>query len=151
MSLLLSFDPGKRTGWAAFHYGDNNGCYAKGIFSYEELTDFVNMLSGQVRIEAIVVEDYVIRPGVGNRGHARGEAMRVIGQLEGMAARLGIKLIKQRPENRLIAAKWAGVTIPKSHMPDDMSAELHGIYYLRQQGKYTTALERMRNGRDRSE
>lgn len=148
MSLLLSFDPGKRTGWAAFHWGDNGGCYAKGIFSYEELTDFVNMLSGQVRIEAIVVEDYIIRPGVGNRGHARGEAMRVIGQLEGVAARLGTRLIKQRPDVRSIAAKWAGVTVPRGHMPDDMSAELHGIYYLRQQGKYTTALERERNASD---
>lgn len=149
MSLLLSFDPGKRTGWAAFHFGNNDGCYAKGIFSYEELTDFVNMLSDQVRIEAIVVEDYIIRPGAGNRGHARGEAMRVIGQLEGAAARLGCSLIKQRPEVRLVAAKWAGYKVPRGHMPDDMSAELHGIYYLRQQGKYTTVLERTRGG-DRS-
>jgi hypothetical protein len=141
MSLLLAFDPGKRTGIAIFdfHTGELN---SKFVCGYDELTTFVNCLSGN--IAAIVVEDYIIRPGVGNRGHARGEAMRVIGQLEAASYRLSCRLVKQRPEVRLIAAKWSGTKVPKGHMPDDMSAELHGIYYLRQQGKYTTVLERER-------
>lgn len=143
MSLLLSFDPGVRTGFAIFDF-DTGDFKIKGTYTYAALTETVaEFLTGH--IAAIVVEDYIIRPGVGNRGHARGEAMRVIGQLEGVCARLSIPLIKQRPDVRLVAAKWAGYRVPRGHMPDDMSAELHGIYYLRQQGKYTTALERERN------
>lgn len=141
MSLFLSFDPGKRTGVAVFD-GETGDLKLKMIFEYPELTEFLSrVITPPI---AIVVEDYIIRPGVGNRGHARGEAMRVIGQLEAASYRLGCPLIKQRPEVRLVAAKWAGYTVRKGHMPDDISAWLHGIYYLRQQGKYITALERKR-------
>ena len=143
MSLLLSFDPGKRTGFAIFTW-ETGKLHSKTILEYDELTTVLITLTPKHPPQVIVVEDYIIRPGAANRGHARGEAMRVIGQLEGVAARLGCSLIKQRPEIRLVAAKWAGYKVPRGHMPDDMSAELHGIYYLRQQGKYTTALERTR-------
>lgn len=142
MSLLLAFDPGKSTGVAIFTWPTGE-LKIKTSMPYDKLTAFIADIP--INVAAIVVEDYIIRPGVGNRGHARGEAMRVIGQLEAASYRLGCTLVKQRPEVRLIAAKWSGIKVPKGHMPDDMSAELHGIYYLRQQGKYTTALERERH------
>lgn len=139
MSLLLSFDPGKNTGLAIFDW-DTGELKLRTEMSYDRLTEFLSDIP--INVGAIVVEDYIIRPGVGNRGHARGEAMRVIGQLESVAYRIGCTLVKQRPEVRLLAAKWAGYSVRKGHMPDDISAWLHGIYYLRQQGKYATALER---------
>jgi len=143
MSLLLSFDPGKRTGIATFDFPTGTLKH-KWISNYQDLTEWLASITRQNNVVAIVVEDYIIRPGAGNRGHARGEAMRVIGQLEATSYRLGCSLIKQRPEVRLVAAKWAGYKVPRGHMPDDVSAELHGIYYLRQQGRYTTVLERTR-------
>lgn len=142
MSLLLSFDPGKRTGIAVFDF-EKGELKTKSILDYDEFATVLNSIFRAPH--AIVVEDYIIRPGTGNRGHTRGEAMRVIGQLEAASHRIGCRLVKQRPEVRLVAAKWAGYQVPRGHMPDDTSAWLHGIYYLRQQGRYITALERKRN------
>lgn len=142
MSLLLAFDPGKRTGMAMFRF-DTGEFLRKTWLPYDDLTiTLANIETGIV--SAIVAENYRQRPGVGQRGHTKGEAMKVIGQLESFAVRTKCPIILQEPQVRLIAAKWAGFQVKKSHMDDDVSAWLHGIYYLRQHGKYTTALERSR-------
>lgn len=143
MSLLLSFDPGKRTGLAIFNF-ETGEEEKRLVLTYGPLTEFLGELQPSSRIAVILVENYRQRPGVRQRGHTLGEAMRVIGQAESAAYRLGVPLIKQEPIILSIAAKWAGYKMPKGHIPDQDSAFLHGIYYLRQQGKYITALERTR-------
>ncbi|HSW91328.1 MAG TPA: hypothetical protein VLG09_01620 [Candidatus Saccharimonadales bacterium] len=139
MKYILAVDPGKRNGVAIFEDVKDGKLHYNAIHTVDELIDLTNQISSDF-LSAIVVEDYIIN-GSRNNG-SRGEAIQVIGILRALAARLGIPFVKQPPEKRLIAAKWAGESVRKSHMPDDQSARLHGIFYLRGQGKYTTILER---------
>ena len=140
MKYILAVDPGKRNGIALFEDVKDGALSINCIMTVDQLIEYVNNDDFDSRLSAIVVEDYIIGPK-GNQG-SRGEAIQVIGILRAFAAKLRIPFIRQPPEKRLLAAKWAGEHVRKSHMPDDQSARLHGIYYLRSQGKYTTVLER---------
>ena len=140
MKYVLAVDPGKRNGIALFEDIKDGQLKANLIMTVDQLIDYVNSDDFDSNLSVIVVEDYIIGPK-GNQG-SHGEAIQVIGILRAFAAKLSIPFVRQPPENRLIAAKWAGEHVRKSHMPDDQSARLHGIFYLRKQGKYTTILER---------
>lgn len=141
--VLIAIDPGgKRNGLATFTMTENaSALNSQVILSYNNMLAYLDSLTKENCIAHIVIEDFIIRPGK-NHG-SRGETIKIIANAESTARRLGINITKQRPENRLIGAKWSGTTVPKSHMPDDMSAYLHGIFWLRQYGKYTTKLERI--------
>jgi hypothetical protein len=142
VKYILAVDPGKRNGIAIFEDVKDGKLELNTIMTVDQLIEWTNngpTYPGSV-LSAIVVEDYIINGRVNNG--SRGEAIQVIGILRALAARLSIPFVRQPPENRLTAAKWAGEHVRKSHMPDDQSARLHGIFYLRGQGKYTTILER---------
>lgn len=143
MKYILAVDPGKRNGVAIFEDIKDGKLEINCILTVDQLIDTTNNFTRD--ISAIVVEDYIIN-GSKNNG-SRGEAIQVIGILRALSARLGVPFVRQPPENRLTAAKWAGEHVRKGHMPDDQSARLHGIFYLRRQGKYTTVLERKVRGR----
>lgn len=140
--LILVVDPGKRNGIALFRDELDGKLEINTVMSVDEVIDWLNQIS--VGLSAIVCEDYIIAPGK-NSG-SKGEAMQVIGILKMTAARLRVPFILQRPEQRLMAAKWAGERIPRGHMPDKQSARLHGIFYMRRQKKFTTVLERQKRG-----
>lgn len=141
MKYILAVDPGKHNGVAIFEDVKDGKLEINCVWTVDQLIDATNGFNSDISV--IVVEDYIIGPK-GNQG-SRGEAIQVIGILRALASRLNVPLIRQQPEKRLIAAKWAGETIRKGHMPDDQSARLHGIYYLRVHGKFTTALEKQRH------
>lgn len=136
---ILFADPGKRTGIALINDELNGTIVVNKIMLFDELVDWAETLDN---LSVVGFEDYIIGPK-GNQG-SRGDAIQVIGYLKSFARRRNVKVVAQAPEKRLIAAKWAGERIPRGHMPDDQSARLHAIFYLRQQGKFTTKLERER-------
>lgn len=136
--LILAVDPGKRNGIALFRDELDGELVVNMVMSVDELITWLNTVENG--LSAIVYEDFIIAPGK-NHG-SKGEAMQTIGILKMAANRLRIPITKQRPENRLTGAKWAGEKVPKGHMPDIQSARLHGIFYMRRQGKFTTVLER---------
>ena len=53
-----------------------------------------------------------------------------------------IRYVEQQPDARLMGAKYAQYVVSKGHMADDISAWLHGVFYLKQIGQLETALER---------
>lgn len=140
MKYILAVDPGKRNGVCIVEDVHNGKIILNNIQTVDELIKLTN--EPQDELSAIVVEDYIIN-GSKNNG-SRGEAIQVIGILRALASRQNIPFIRQQPEKRLIAAKWAGESVRKGHMPDDQSARLHAIFYLRCNGKFTTVLERQR-------
>ena len=148
MKYILSVDPGKRNGVCIVEDRLGGQIVLNEIMHIDAMIAFLNSdwePEGFKTLSVIVVEDYIIN-GSKNNG-SRGEAIQVIGILRALAARLSIPFVRQPPEKRLLAAKWAGETVRKGHMPDDQSARLHAIFYLRQHGKFTTVLERQRGVR----
>ncbi len=84
-------------------------------------------------VELFIIERYIPRPGVSHTGNKLLTA-RVIGNLEGFARRQGIEVFFQSSSILKIAAMWAQVKPPKGHLPDKISAYLHGYYYLHKNG-----------------
>jgi len=144
IKYILAVDPGKRNGLAIFQDEKDGLLQCNWAATVEGLIDYLHGAMQRMSLSVIVAEDFIIAPGKNNG--SRGEAMQVIGILKFAAKLFDIPLVLQRPELRLHAAKWAGETIPKGHMPDEQSARLHGIYYMRSQGKFTTVLEREKHG-----
>lgn len=143
MKELWAIDPGKHNGLARFvaETGKLNECVA---LEYEDLERRLRDIE-RGTVSRFVVEEFISRGAI-TKG-SRNEASKVIGIVDFIARGLGIPVTKQRPGDRLIAAKWTQLKIPKGHMPDDMSAYLHGCFYLIKNNIKPTALERSRNAR----
>lgn len=143
MKELWAIDPGQHNGLARFEAETGKLIEAIRI----EYADLESRLSAVERnlVVRFVVEEFISRGDV-TRG-SRNEASKIIGIIDFVARQHGIPVTKQRPSDRLIAAKWTQVKVPKGHMPDDMSAYLHGSFYLIKNNIKPTALERQRNAR----
>ena len=122
----VSFDPGEvRIGVALWdERAVCTGMYTK---SREELDEFLDTVDTKDLVE-IICESYRIRPG--NKGNFNSEAptIQVIGQIRDWARRKKIPCIMQQPNILKNTAKWAGMTLPKGHLPDHLSAYLHGYH-----------------------
>ncbi len=125
----VAIDPGKRIGFMEF---TSEGVpYWPGFtFNFEELQDYLDNIQDP---KIIIVEDYVINPHV-KQGGSRGDAMQVIGYLKAWCRKRNIKLALQKNTVLSIAFMWSGVKKPKGHLPDVLSAYLHGYYYLHKNG-----------------
>lgn len=80
-----------------------------------------------------IVEKYLVygSKAIAHVGRAN-PTEQVIGMIDMIARRLGVPVVKQPATILRVAAKWAGVRIPSGHIPDQISAYLHGYYYLHQ-------------------
>lgn len=134
---LLAIDPGKHNGLARWNW-ETAELTHNWELEYDAMCKFLDNLKWD--LHAIVIEDYII-DGRKNHG-SRGDTIKIIALAESAGRRLKIPVIRQQPALRMQAAKWAEIKVPKGHMPDTMSAMLHGIVYLRRQGKYVTPLEK---------
>jgi len=135
MDMYVSVDPGTSVGLATW---DSDG---KLIHKSEmHRVDFEKYLWGLIepnyphKIIKFIVEKYVV---YGQKATAHvgkdNPTEQVIGMIDMIARRLGVPVIKQPATILRIAAKWAGVKVPAGHIPDQISAYLHGYYYLHQQ------------------
>lgn len=131
--MIWSFDPGdKRIGWAAWN---ERGVFIdKGIWTPESaLKALSNPHTFDDTVSKFVIEDWKMRPGK-TRGGSRMVSSRFIGQVELLAKQLGIELIVNPTGILQLTALHANVTLPRGHVPDDVSAYLHGYYYFEQKG-----------------
>jgi hypothetical protein len=81
--------------------------------------------------KVIILEPYRVW---NNRFNHQGNKLytsRVIGQIESFCRRYEVRIVEVQPSLKKIAAQWAGVKVPKGHMPDMMAAFLLGYYHLR--------------------
>lgn len=139
MNKYISFDPGHLTGVATW---DEEGKLTNIPIELNEndLDSFLKCLENNIP-HTFIYEEWTLWKDR-NRQFDKLLTVQVIGQLKSFARRYDIILIKQKPQDRLIAAKWAGVKIPKGHMPNPLSAYLHGYYYLHLQGLIPSRLIR---------
>lgn len=137
MDIYVSVDPGQTVGLATW---DSDGKLIHK--SKMPRVDFEKYLWGLVepnyphKIKRFIVEKYVVygQKATAHIGKAN-PTEQVIGMVDMVARRLGAPVTKQPATILRISAKWAGVKVPGGHIPDEISAYLHGYYYLHQIGK----------------
>lgn len=123
----ISFDPGKRTGVVGWN--------ATGVplflvtYLQDGLDNFLNNMENLKNVKGIAIEEYRVYGHVNHIG-SKVETVQVIGQIKAVARRHRIEVTEIPASDKRIAAKWAGVKIPKGHMDDALSAYLIGYYYL---------------------
>jgi len=135
---VVAFDPGKNTGISYWNW--ETGEHLRSIRTLGlELTQLYVGSIVKGPIKWMIIEKYI--PNQQVKRADLGEALQVIGMVKGAGAAHNIPVVEQMPADRLIAAKWAEVRIPRGHMPDDLSAYLHGYYFMRTRQRIQTPLE----------
>lgn len=125
--MILSVDPGEHIGVCL--WTEEGELTLRTVMDFDTFGDFLdNELS---IITKAVIEDYRLRGGKQmQQTGSRFEAVQVIGQVRDFARRKKATLIRQKPDILRVAAMHAGVKLPTGHIPDDLSAYLHGFYYF---------------------
>jgi hypothetical protein len=132
-------DPGLRNGYAIM--GPGGSLEAKGSILLEDLPEFLSQLPGEFTVA--VVEDFkLFRSKAIQQSGKTMQASEAIGILTGWAKTHSVRLVRQPPEAYHLGAKYVQYKLPRGHTPDDISAWLHGIYYLKSINQLTTPLER---------
>jgi hypothetical protein len=132
----ISFDPGKRTGVAAWN--DKGGCKGKTEYLEDDLIFYLRFQmkasrnSDYGKPKAIIYEPFRVRPDKALKfAGSVHEEIQVIGMIKLFAAELEVPLVESSPNNLKIAAMWSGTKIPaKGHIANPVSAFLHGYHYL---------------------
>jgi hypothetical protein len=87
--------------------------------------------SQDTEVIAFIVEEYRVYAHMAT-AHigSKVETAQCIGKIKMIAKMLGVPVIEQPATVLNGAAKWAGIKRTARHWPDDISAYLHGYYYL---------------------
>lgn len=146
---ILAIDPGKRIGYALFT--DAGEEIERGVVQFDDwfknfwsdglfrLYDSALEFKEDHDIYQLVIEGYRHDPRVGQGGSLH-EASQIIGSVKMMAALARVPLEVQFSRILPVAQIIAGYKPPvtktgnKKHLPDEDSAYLHGMYWLRAQG-----------------
>jgi hypothetical protein len=80
----------------------------------------------------IICENYRIKI---NHNLSTVPTIRVIGCIQTFAYMYGAEFVEQESTVYRTGIKWAGQPIPKGHIPDELSALGHGVYYLHKVAK----------------
>lgn len=129
--ILLSVDPGDHVGYALWDGGE---CYENLRVTRSE---FMQMLANGYfeGVDKVVAEDFALFRGRAQKQvGSKMPASLVLGALELWCRQHGIWLTKQHSGILSMASKHANRPLPEGHCPDDLSAYLHGYYYLEGQG-----------------
>jgi hypothetical protein len=114
----------------------------KGVVELPDLPVFLSTLPGR-SVSVIVYEGFrLFRHLATRQSGSTIPASRAIGIIQGIASVNSIRTKEQQPDARLMGAKYAQYVVRKGHMADDISAWLHGVFYLKQIGQLETVLER---------
>jgi hypothetical protein len=134
MALILCVDPGEHIGLAC--YDETGWLHWDGTMTPEQFEQWC--LIGQGHYAVVVIEDYRLRHGRQmQQTGSRFMTAQVIGQAKLFARMHKAKVVIQQPNILNIAAMHAGIKIVK-HYPDNVSAKLHGRYYLESIGVLRT-------------
>lgn len=142
---ILSMDPGKKCGWAEIEFGGK--VLKSGVVLYTDLPEFLETIDRDGLVTIVYEEYRVLRSHAQHHTGSVLEAAQCIGILSAYSKFHGIRIHKQPQIVRKMGAKFAGIELPKGHTPDELSAILHGIAYLKSVRQYKTPLERkLENG-----
>ena len=132
--MYLAIDPGKTTGYAYF---DEEGklLMSGKVTGEDTFLDQLELLVPNIKV--IIMEAYRNRPGKANvhNNWSKNETSQHIGAIKRIARKAGIEVVEQEPSPCLaIGLKFIGMgeKYAGKHVPDDISAQAHGTYYLRQ-------------------
>lgn len=122
---VLSLDPGKTIGRALWTNDGrllfNDQC------SLDELLDyFANTRS----IDTLVVESWMLLRRMTEQMGSRMEASQVIGAAKLYARIREVDYVEQSPSILPVAHLHTGIAKPRGHLPNPVSAYLHGYYYF---------------------
>lgn len=136
MRIYISIDPGKSVGIAT--WDENGNLLGNGKMQEKDFEAFLQGLTQKDypnEIVAFIVEEYRIygHKAQAHIGSKVGTAQ-CIGKIKMIARMINTPVVEQPATFLKITAKWAGVKLPKGHVPDALSAYLHGYHYLHQQG-----------------
>jgi hypothetical protein len=114
----------------------------KGVVELSDLPTLLATLSGYP-VFTIVCEGFrLFRRLADRQSGSTIPAAQGIGIVKGYCAIEKVHYVEQQPDARLMGAKYAQYVVRKGHMADDISAWLHGVFYLKQIGQLETVLER---------
>ena len=85
-------------------------------------------------IEHVIIEEYRVFNDKFNHQGDKVHTAQVIGLIKGFCRTLKIPFTEQPARVRTVAALWSGTKVPRGHMPDYMSAYLHGYFWLHKNG-----------------
>lgn len=128
-AYYVAFDPGKHCGGSMWdESGKPLGMWT--THSNEELNEKLESLPKTIKV--VIYEDFILFPNKAKKqAGSRMPASQAIGYIQSWALRNGCELVKQ-PSNILeIGGKFVGIdTKSMDHVPDMLSAFIHGEYYL---------------------
>lgn len=125
---LVSFDPGKTTGFCVFQGIDVTNVGTKAWET--EVLDWIN----ELQADLFVVEDFLIQTDRLDRWN-KGEALQVIGAIKARARMIGCPVVLQQPSVKPVAYKWLKMEYKKGKANmHHMDALVHGNYYLVRNG-----------------
>lgn len=128
--LILAVDPGEHIGLA---------CYDDaGVLHWDAIMDLTQFIDWSLRSEGkysvVVIESYRGRPGkMAMQTGSKFAASQAVGAARMFAASKKAKVVMQEPSILNIAAMHEGIKT-MSHYPDNISAKLHGRWYLESVG-----------------
>lgn len=140
--MILAIDGGKNIGWATFR--PTGKFIDKGVIAHTEWFDTAtfpleiwkdHLFFRDENIDTLVVEGIRHDPNIQQGGSQRWESQ-VEGAVRMLGTLTGVEVVVQQPAILPVAAMHAGYEMPKTktgrkkHLPDDISAWLHGRYYL---------------------
>ena len=149
--MILAFDPGDTTGVCVFK--ENGDVASLSQLSLSEFLAWAATYEPEEPVTTLVIEDYVLfaKRAVKQSG-SRMKASQVIGALKLLAIRLNATVVMQPSSIMPIASKWSQIYLPANHAQShQIAAFLHGYYWLVQQGRVKTPLQKeaeARNGKE---
>ncbi len=131
--ILLSVDPGDTVGVAVWDTSKGQEALIENWKTDRKGFEYW-LRNTRYDIGHVVIEDFRLDHRAGRQQGSKVGASLSIGAVEFYCDQRGIELTKQ--ENRIlrITALHAGVALPKGHIPDDVSAYLHGFRWLLERG-----------------
>lgn len=130
--MILSVDPGeKRIGMAVWR--PNGEFVVKFTLSFDEALHHLSALG--TSYTDIVFEDFRLRQGKAIKlSGSRMETTQIIGAIKMLCLLRDMRWHVQGPDKLRLTALHANVELGTGHIPDDMSAYLHGYYWFETQG-----------------
>jgi hypothetical protein len=136
----LAFDPGEMVGWA--HFNEEGKVVSAGQVTWIDLTDWLETQNASL-IKKVVIEEYKVfhhkaKAHIGSKI----ETVQTIGMIKAWCIRNKVSYVEQPASILNIAEKWTQIKMPSNHAySHQISATLHGYYWLIKEGLSKTALE----------
>lgn len=134
---VLSIDPGKQNGIAL--WSEDAVLEDHDTLTFDQLDSYLRKHTKY--IDDVIVEDYTLDHRAGQQKGSKLDAVQTIGMVKYWASQ-SIRLTMQRNLVLRLAAMHSGIRIPATgHIPDHISAVLHGFYWFESQGRHAADID----------